>query len=324
MSPPQRPPPCIPWGSVKFFAYGYEPSLVAGITFTIFFGLIASTQLQHAFRYRAIWMVLYVVGSGLECLGWIGRTIAHNCPYSRDILTMQAATLIMGKQAVFFNFLTSKITQMSTPITVDVFSSETRQTVNARKGPAWTQAGVYVALWVLITILGRHVSPLPPKTYLFICFWIDVVCLTLQATGGGLAGAANTKGESMQPGTTTMVVGIIAQLLSTFLFSIILAIMLQRGAPQIRKNRSMFYVSAAIVLSTVMMTLRGFYRSVELVQGWTGYLITHQGYMIGLDAVPMLIAMGALAIFNPGSLFQEEKTRIADEEKSREGMEQAG
>ncbi|MCJ1261606.1 hypothetical protein MMC22_001472 [Lobaria immixta] len=201
------------------------------------------------------------------------------------------------------------------------------QTATLIMGPAWTQAGVYVALWVLITILGGHVSPLPPKTYLFICFCIDVVCLTLQATGGGLAGAANTKGESTQPGTTTMVVGIIAQLVSAFLFSIMLVIVLQRGAPQIRKNKSMFYVSAAMVLSTVMMILRGFYRSVELVQGWTGYLITHQRYVIGLDAVPMLIAMGVLAIFNPGSLFEKEKARLSKnegEEKSPEGTEQSG
>lgn len=104
MPPPQRPPSCIPWGSVKFFAYGYEPNLVAGITFTTLFGLIASTQLRHAFRYRAIWIVFLVVGSGLECLGWIGRTIAHNCAYSRPISTMQTATLIMGKYAVYSIF----------------------------------------------------------------------------------------------------------------------------------------------------------------------------------------------------------------------------
>ena len=201
---------------------------------------------------------------------------------------------------------------------------ETRKIANARIGPAWTQAAVYVALWVLITILGRHVSPLPPKTYFFICFCIVIVCITLQATGSGLAGAANTKGESTQPGTTTMVVAIIAQLVSAFLLNIMLAIVLLRGAPQIRKNKSMIYVSAAMVLSTVMMILRGFYRSVELAQGWTGYLITHQRYIIGLDAVPMLIAMGALAIWNPGSLFQEEETRIANEEKSLERMERSG
>ena len=38
-----------------------------------------------------------------------------------------------------------------------------------------------------------------------------------------------------------------------------------------------------------MMNLRGFYRSVELIQGWRGYLITHESYVIGLDAVPMVL-----------------------------------
>lgn len=41
-----------------------------------------------------------------------------------------------------------------------------------------------------------------------------------------------------------------------------------------------------------MMNLRGFYRSVELVQGWRGYLISHESYVIGLDAVPMVLVSG--------------------------------
>ena len=56
-------------------------------------------------------------------------------------------------------------------------------------------------------------------------------------------------------------------------------------------------------LATAMMIVRGAYRSVELVQGWTGYLISRQGYLIGFDAGTMVVAMGCLAVWNPARLF---------------------
>lgn len=133
MSPPQRPPPCIPWGSVKFFAYGYDPSLAVGITFTILFGLIALTQLRHAIRYRAIWMTFFVVGSGLECLGWIGRTVAHKCAYSKEVSTMQTATLIMGKLGFSSTSLLRNFAQRSIWISLANFSNEPEELLTRKK-----------------------------------------------------------------------------------------------------------------------------------------------------------------------------------------------
>jgi len=74
-------------------------------------------------------------------------------------------------------------------------------------GPAWTQAGVYCAMWVLVQILGSWVTPVPPVVYLWVCVIFDTVCLVLQAIGGGLAGDAATHFKDPQTGTTIMVVG---------------------------------------------------------------------------------------------------------------------
>ncbi|KAL9110346.1 MAG: hypothetical protein Q9227_005077 [Pyrenula ochraceoflavens] len=186
------------------------------------------------------------------------------------------------------------------------------QTAVLIMGPAWTQSGIYITLWVLISILGRKVSPLPPSKYLLICLCVDVVCLAAQATGGGLAGSESDEGKSTKPGTTTMTVGIIAQLVSTFLFSILLVIVCYRGLPQLRKNKPLGYIAAATILATIMMIIRGIYRSIELTQGWTGYLITHQLYTIGLDAIPMVFAMGVYVFLNPAILFQVHKKMTAE------------
>jgi hypothetical protein len=58
----------------------------------------------------------------------------------------------------------------------------------------------------------------------------------------------------------------------------------------------------AMVLSVVCIYIRSIYRTVELAQGWSGYLITHESYFIGLDGVMMVIAVGNFNVFNPGWL----------------------
>lgn len=230
-------------------------------------------------------MIFFVVGSGLECLGWIARAAGYTCSYSRTLFTMQTAVLIMGTSAK---------------------TNEGQYEANINTGPAWTQAGIYITLWVVIVLLGRHVSPLPPRTYLIICVCVDIVCLTLQATGGGLAGAAYQKGKSTQPGTTTMVAGIIAQLVLASVFSVILVIVVWRGAPQIHKNKPMLRVVGVTILAAAMMIMRGVYRSIELAEGWRGKLITVEVYVVVLDAVPMIIAMGAFVFTPPAKLLRDQ------------------
>ncbi|PTU18959.1 hypothetical protein P175DRAFT_0443198 [Aspergillus ochraceoroseus IBT 24754] len=268
-------------------SYGYRPSLAWGITFTVLFSLIAAAQLFHMLRTRAFWTFFFIVGAILEIIGWVGRTVSYHCPYSRPCFLMQTATLIMG--------------------------------------PSWTQAGIYVTLWVLIQNIGRHVSPFPPKTYLFVCFCIDVICLTTQATGGGLAGSAYTEGKSTQPGTITMVVGIIAQLAAAVVFSLLLGFVLYRGSHELRVNRPLFYVAAATVFATSMMIMRNVYRSIELTEGWRGYLITHEKYVLALDGLPMVLSMGIFVFFNPGAQFGlQAGRRERDEQEELELSQQEG
>ena len=189
--------------------------------------------------------------------------------------------------------------------------------LTVRIGPAWTQAGIYIVLWRLINILGRNVSPIPAATYLISTLCADVVCLTLQATGGGLAGSASSKGKSTTTGTTIMVVGIIAQLVLACFLSGILSIIYSRGAASIRANRPLILISASMVIAIAMIICRGVYRSIELVQGWHGYLISREGYVIALDAVPIIIAMGIFNVWNPAVLYakHEEATVGTNEER---------
>jgi RTA1 like protein len=56
----------------------------------------------------------------------------------------------------------------------------------------------------------------------------------------------------------------------------------------------------ATAVSCSLIYVRSIYRTVELLQGWSGYLITHEGYFIGLDAVTMLLAVAVFNFIHPG------------------------
>lgn len=122
-----------------------------------------------------------------------------------------------------------------------------------------------------------------------------------------MAGTAYDNGESTQTATTIMVIGIIAQLAGGVAFSIILSIVLWRAAAKIRTQRLLVMFATAMAIAMAMMITRGVYRTIELLQGWRGTLITTQAYIIALDAVPMVIAFGALTIVNPAKIWNQKE-----------------
>lgn len=104
-----------------------------------------------------------------------------------------------------------------------------------------------------------------------------------------------------KPGTDIMVAGILFQLASISVFVILLILFLLR----VRHERfpwNLKLVVFAMIFSVVMIYVRSIYRSIELLQGWSGYLITHQIYFIVLDAILMVLAVAVFNVLNPGWL----------------------
>jgi hypothetical protein len=166
--------------------------------------------------------------------------------------------------------------------------------------PAFFTAGIYVILGRLIRMFGRHVSPIGPNTYLYIFCPADIISLVIQAIGGGQAASAYAKtppGDT-STGTHIMVAGIVFQLFAvlifSFLFGWVIIKALKSHGPDLRE-RKIIAILVGVSLSVICVIIRSIYRTIELSQGWTGYLITHQSYFIGLDGVMMIIAVG---IFN--------------------------
>lgn len=204
---------------------------------------------------------------------------------------MQISTLIIGKS-------------------VGIHQAHTRHgslTLNSPTAPTFFTAGIYVILGRLIKHFGRECSILSPKLYLWIFCTCDVVSLVIQAAGGGLASSeSDVKGGDTAPGTNTMVAGIVFQLVSITAFVLCAADFLRRvarlGLLKSVSKGPLATLLGAMVLSITVIYVRSIYRTIELAQGWSGYLITHQSYFIGLDGAMMIIAVGVFNFCHPGWL----------------------
>lgn len=216
-------------------------------------------------------------------IGWASRTYSAKCPYNHDAFLSQEVTLIIA--------------------------------------PVFFSAALYVLLGQLILGLGRGSSLLTARSYAAVFCTCDVASLIVQAIGGAKASGADTQ-AGLDLGTHIMVAGIAFQLFTMTLFGALVVDFLHRvgvislygrgrgghaleGSGQV-VTRGMKKVLAAMLVSFAMIYIRSIYRTVELAQGWTGYLITHEGYFIGLDAAIMVVAVAVFVPVDPAVIFRKE------------------
>ena len=140
----------------------------------------------------------------------------------------------------------------------------------------------------MISQYGHIYSPISPRVYMFVFIGFDLASIAIQGTGGGLASSAGSKVPpgNTTPGTHTMMAGIIIQLvsMSVFVGLWLYFIWVARALPYSR------LLAAATSFVAALILIRNYYRAVELSQGWTGYLITHEVYFTVLDGALMALA----------------------------------
>jgi RTA1 like protein len=169
--------------------------------------------------------------------------------------------------------------------------------------PTFFTAGIYILLGRFISLLGRESSLVRPALYLWIFCSCDFLSLVIQAVGGGMASEANEAGGDTKPGTDIMVAGIVIQLASITVFVFLALEFLRRTIRQdiIRSmKRTMVPLLCAMVLSILAIYVRSVYRTIELLQGWTGYLITTETYFVVLDGAMMVLAVVVFNVIHPG------------------------
>jgi hypothetical protein len=183
------------------------------------------------------------------------------------------------------------------------------QTVTLIIAPSFFSAALYVVFSQIIYLVGREYSFLAPKWYTVIFVIADIISLVVQAVGGGQAAVAAKTQSDTTTGTHIMVAGICFQMLSMTVYVILVIIYIFRLAKakaQLTQNMKIFLTGMGIV--TLMIFIRCIYRTVELLGGWSGYIITHEVYFACLDGLPMVIAIFTFNIFHPGRYIKSENS----------------
>ncbi|CAD6586806.1 MAG: hypothetical protein TREMPRED_004560 [Tremellales sp. Tagirdzhanova-0007] len=166
----------------------------------------------------------------------------------------------------------------------------------------------------------------------------NTIACILQAVGGGLASGSAATGSPTNTSTNIMVAGIIFQPVSMVVFvglgfDFVIRASTRRpyafrlrqissaaakrlgnekttanstmegDAPGVfegeRENLTRWWIMlSGAMVSSIMIIIRGVYRSAELSQGWSGYIITNQRF-IGLDCVTMFIAVAVFNVIHP-------------------------
>ncbi|KAF3935800.1 hypothetical protein ABW19_dt0203786 [Dactylella cylindrospora] len=263
-------------------AYGYIPSEGAGIAFLILFGLSTLGHVYAVFKGRHYWYLCFALGTISEMIGWGGRLWSAECPYNINAFLMQISTLIFA--------------------------------------PAFFTGGIYYILKQFIDVSGRQYSLIPPNLYLWIFITVDVLSLAIQAAGGGMASSASSEpGGDPATGTNIMVAGVIFQMAAITVFCFFFSSFLWRSRTA-ELPKAIKWLTYATVLSISCIYIRSIYRTIELLEGWEGYLITTERFFIALDGAMMIIAVGVYNFVHPALLLPNPKARKAAASSGDEGL----
>ena len=318
---------------------GYDPSLSAAIVFLVAFGLITLFQTVKVVRSRIWWLVVLLIGglgaslkvsspsremrltqdSAGEVLGWAGRAWASKQTYSLDAFLMQQIWYVVLLVVLSYSCRASRLTR----------ASPARSLILA---PCFFSATCYGILGMIVRSLGPQYSYLRPALYLWIFCLVDLVAIVVQAIGGAMAALALEDDKSSDSGTHIMVAGIAFQLACMVAFAI-LALDVYRRVRRDRSYRAVPHAQEgrlsrlgwALAWATTWIIIRGIYRTIELSQGWTGYLISasspprplapprraladpcpfallaaHEPYFAVLDSAAMVLCQAAFCVAWP-------------------------
>ncbi|ORY48014.1 RTA1 like protein-domain-containing protein [Leucosporidium creatinivorum] len=249
--------------------YGeYTPSLPTAAVFIAIFSLSSLVYLYQILKpkpKRMLWMLVFPICGLIEIIGWAGRLWSH------------------------FNVYGDGFMQQICCLTI---------------APTFMSAGLYMLLGVLIQRIAPHTSILSGKAFKITFLVADILSLVIQAIGGGMAASATTA-SGTEKGGQIMLGGIAFQLFVMIVYVVYGAIWAHKSRTEIHGTilsidggEGITRAVAGMALCSLFIIIRGFYRSVELGDGFKGEIATNEPLFL-LDAIPVALAMISLNVLPP-------------------------
>ncbi|KAK2749376.1 hypothetical protein FQN57_006308 [Myotisia sp. PD_48] len=270
--------------------YGYYPNRPTNALLCIGFGILLLIQGWQTIKYKTYTYGLAMTFGCLgEAIGYIGRIILRDNPFSITGFQMQICCLIMA--------------------------------------PAFLSAAIYLTLKHLCLALGPNLSLLKPRYYTWIFIGVDLLSLTLQGIGGGLAASSNGDRAQQDLGANVMIAGIVWQVFTLVVFGILVGHFFWRVNSEKRHSANptaqklwasrkfkLFLISTTVAFLAIFA--RCVYRIAEMVGGWRNHIMRDEISFIILEGFMCLVAAILLTAFHPGQCFPQmrgdyEATRFA-------------
>ncbi|WWC60051.1 uncharacterized protein I303_102614 [Kwoniella dejecticola CBS 10117] len=311
-----------------FSPYGYTPEKSAGIAYIVVFAILGLIHIGMGIRYK-YWLVFatLIPGTFLEVIGWAGRLWSAYNVYDITPFLMQIASLIIGPafySAWAYTILGYCITQLGPAysllkpnmylavfVTADVISLVI-QAIGGGKAAVAAQEGTdtHSATKVMLAGILFQLGTMTVFVALASDFILRVIFRKpynfLKKRHSKSAANAKAKAESKRenenendsPSTPEEIAN------TTEIQGEVRTEGGMNRTAEIKKGEKLL---AGVAFASAMIFVRGIYRSIELAQGWSGYLITHEVYFIYLDGLPMVLCLAAFAVAHPGWLLPRRK-----------------
>ncbi|KAL6452238.1 RSB1 Sphingoid long-chain base transporter RSB1 [Candida maltosa Xu316] len=298
--------------------FGHEIDMVPNVIYLALYAIIFGYLCLMMIKSRYWWFnISFFIGYGLEMLGFLGRTVAAN-----------------GKETELALYAV--------------------QSFCTTVAPAFIMGGVYFLFGQLIFIHGKQYSLFRPMWYSYFFITTDVICILMQGSGGGIS---SSSGTLQKVGNVLMIAGVGAQVGFMTLFLILWTDFLFRAYFKyssqeeqrsllfnassdvrsykanhldehydpdfyhIRHHSPLFgYFPLAMTVAVILIYIRCIYRVVEMSQGWNGYLMVHEVYLMVLDALMIVLAGIIFMAFHPYWIFGKENVLKAKDLKAKKGM----
>jgi hypothetical protein len=242
--------------TLKATTYGYYPNLAANSLFIAIFAILTIAHFPLVFKYKN-WTYSFAVGAAclIEAIGYGGRVMLHNNPWSDDGFRVQVVCIIIA--------------------------------------PSFLAAAIYLTVRHLIVYYGPEYSKLKPVLYTWVFIGADIFSIMLQAAGGGIASSAD-KGDrkKVQIGNNVIIAGIAFQVVTMALCGLLT---LDFALRYIRRTKAagktinwtsinrpgIFCITS--FFAYVFVLIRCIYRIPEMAGGWGGPKMRHEAEFMVLD-----------------------------------------
>ncbi|KEF59019.1 uncharacterized protein A1O9_03862 [Exophiala aquamarina CBS 119918] len=270
---------------VELTTYGYYPNLGANAFFVALFGVCLIATLFLGIRKRTwTYMAVLTIGTFGEAVGYVGRILMHDNPWSDAGFKTQICCLVLA--------------------------------------PSFLAAGIYVTLKHIVRYCGAEHSRLKPRLYPWIFIGCDFGSIILQAIGGGIAAGAGDNLRNpklLDVGNGMIVAGIAFQVATMAVCGILMLDYFIRfkkakknaptshvesdyekdqHAPKKARNFRLFCYAIALAYTTIL--IRCIYRIPEMAGGWGNPLMRNETEFLLLDGMMVAISCVAMTVVHPG------------------------